>query len=59
MIHQLLLPRTDTAVVIEVLLTVVVLALALLATWRRGELRTLTIGIGVFVLALLALRTVH
>lgn len=56
---NLLLPGTDTTVLIEALVVVVAFALALVFTWQRGEWRTLTAGAGVFVLALLALRAMH
>lgn len=58
MVH-LLLPRTDTGVYVEVAVTVVSLGVALIATWRHREARTLVIGITVFVSAFFALRAVH
>lgn len=56
---HLLLPGTDTGVYVEVAVTVVILGVALIATWRHREVRTLVIGITVFVLAFFALRVVH
>ena len=56
---QLLLPRTDGAVLIEVIVVLVVTSITLTIVWRRRDLRLFVASAGLFLLALMALRALH
>ena len=57
--HDILLPRTDAGVLAQFTGVAVLTIAAAVALRRHAELRTLTTGIGVFVIALMAVRTLH
>lgn len=56
---ELLHPRTDAGVLAQVGVVVAVWALALWRTRSARDLRLLVVGLGVLVLALMALRAAH
>lgn len=56
---ELLQPRTDAGVLAQVLVVVLVWAVALWRVRRSRDARLLTAGLGVFVLGLMALRAAH
>lgn len=56
---ELLLPRTDAGVFVQVAVVAVVGALAVAATWRNRELRLFAVGCVVLTAGWMALRTVH
>jgi len=56
---ELLLPRTDAAVLVEFVLVVVVLTVALTLVWRHREWRSLVAGSGLLLLGLMGLRVLH
>jgi len=56
---DLLLPRTDSAVLVEFIVVVVVLGIALALVWRRPDWRFLVASSGLLVLSLMALRAMH
>ncbi len=56
---QLLLPRTDGGVLVQVIIFTVIVGGALAAVRRDPELRLLVIGVGVLGLAFLAARSLH
>lgn len=58
-IRDILLPRSDRAVVIQVALVIGMLGVALYLVRRERSLVLLVCGIGAFVLGLMGLRTVH
>ena len=57
--NDLLLPRTDAGVAIQVVTAATVYLGALLATRRSPEVRQLTIGLATITAAFFALRTLH
>lgn len=56
---DLLLPRTDAGVAVQLALVAVGGAAALAATWRRVELRIFVVGLLVFLLGLAGVRALH
>jgi hypothetical protein len=56
---QLLLPRSDAAVVAQAVVLALVVGAALVCVWDRAELRLLVTGLGVMAGAWMALRAVH
>jgi hypothetical protein len=56
---ELLLPRTDAGVAVQVVGLIVVLAVLLRITWRRPDLRLVVLGSGLLVLALMGVRAAH
>ena len=58
-IHDLLLPRSDRTALVQVI--VVVIAFSIGAWFARGEraVLQLVIGVGLVVLGLMAMRTLH
>lgn len=54
-----LMPKTDAVVVMQVVAVLVLLAVGVWRTWRMPDLRLFVIGLGVFVLGLMALRAAH
>lgn len=58
-LYDVLMPRTDAGVLMQVVLLGVLVLAGLYATWRSRELRLLVAGAGMFVLGLMALRAVH
>lgn len=59
LILDLLLPKTDTAVLIQLVVVLVALGIALWRFWSNPDLRLLVIGTGLLVLGLMGLRTLH
>lgn len=58
-IRDILLPRTDQAVVIQFVVVAVLLVVAVVAVRRERALVLLVLGIGSVVLSIMGLRTVH
>jgi len=56
---EFLLPRTDSAVLVELLVVLVVLAITLAIVWKRHDTRFLVASSGLLVLSLMALRAMH
>ncbi|MGH9207415.1 MAG: hypothetical protein ACRD1G_12785 [Acidimicrobiales bacterium] len=56
---SLLLPRTDAAVLVELVVVIVVVGTALGFWWGRPDVRLLVIGIGLLLLGLMGLRALH
>ena len=60
LIVDLLFPRTDRVVFVEVLVVVPLLVLLVWATWSKGkDVRLFTIGLLVFTISFFAARTLH
>lgn len=59
LLFNILLPRTDVGVAIQVVLVLGVFAFALRRTWGDRDLRRLVAGGGVFVLGLMVMRGAH
>lgn len=59
MFTDLLWPTTDAAVLAQVVILVLLVGVGLWRTWRVPELRLFVLGLGVFVLGLMALRASH
>ena len=60
LIVDLLFPRTDRVVFIEVLVVVPLLVLLVWATWSKGkDVSLFTIGLLVFTISFFAARTLH
>lgn len=59
MIHDLLLPRSDRTALVQVIVVAAVFATA--AWFARGEraVLQLVVGVGLVVLGLMAMRTLH
>lgn len=58
-ILDLLLPKTDTAVLIQLVVVLLALGIALWRFWSNPDLRLLVIGAGLLVLGLMGLRSLH
>lgn len=56
---ELLLPRTDAGVVMQVVGVLAVFAVLLRVTWRRPDLRLVVLGSGLLLLALMGVRAAH
>lgn len=56
---ELLLPRTDAGVLTQAIAVGTMTVLGLALSWRRADIRTFVAGVGILVMALMALRTVH
>ncbi len=56
---ELLLPRTDAGVAVQLVVVVAVIAALLWRTWRQPDLRFLVAGAGFFTLGLFVLRASH
>lgn len=59
LILDLLLPKTDTAVLIQLVVVLLALGIALWRVWSNPDLRLLVIGTGLLVLGLMGLRSLH
>lgn len=59
LILDLLLPKTDTAVLLQLVVVLAALGIALWRFWSNPDLRLLVIGTGLLVLGLMGLRTLH
>lgn len=58
-VMELLLPRTDAGVVVQLAVATVVFAIALFAVRRDPDVRLLVIGMAVMTAAWSGLRTLH
>ncbi|MGI8875966.1 MAG: hypothetical protein ACR2KP_16915 [Egibacteraceae bacterium] len=58
-VHDLVLPRTDAGVAVQLGILVVLVAVGLYKTWRMPDLRRLVAGLGMFTLGLMAMRALH
>lgn len=58
-LYDLLLPRTDAGVAVQVAVLVLLVTVGIAKTWHAPDLRRLVVGAGMFVLGLMALRAVH
>lgn len=56
---DLLLPRTDAGVLVQLVVVALAIAVAVFALRRRPEWRLLAIGLGVFAFGAMALRALH
>lgn len=59
MLTRLIWPTTDAGVLVQLVVLVVLVGVGLWRTWRFPELRLFVLGLGVFVLGLMALRASH
>ncbi len=59
LVNEILLPRTDAGVAVQLAVIVPALGAAVWFVRRDRELRLFAIGVLVFVAALMALRTLH
>lgn len=59
MLTDLIWPTTDAGVVAQLVVLVVLVGVAVWRTWRLPDLRLFVVGLGVFVLGLMALRASH
>lgn len=59
MLTELLWPTTDAGVLAQVVIVVLLVGVGLWRTWGVPELRLFVLGLGVFVLGLMALRASH
>ena len=56
---DILLPRTDVGVVVQLLAVLVVFLIALRRFWSIVELRLVVLGLGMVVFALFGVRALH
>lgn len=56
---ELVLPRTDAGVAVQVVVAVVVLLAGLWATRRRPDARLVVVGAGLVLVGLIGLRAAH
>lgn len=56
---DLLLPRTDAGVAVQLIVAITVFAIAIYLVRRHLEWRIFVVGFAVLTLGLMALRTVH
>jgi len=56
---ELLLPRTDGAVLVEFVVVIAVIGATLALVWRRHDWRLLVASSGLLLVALMALRAIH
>lgn len=56
---ELLLPRTDGAVLVEFVVVIAVIGATLALVWRRPDWRFLVASSGLLLVALMALRSMH
>lgn len=59
LLKDLISPRTDAGVFLQVALLFVLVGVGAWRTWHVRELRLLVVSLGVFVLGLMALRAAH
>lgn len=59
LVHDILLPRTDAGVAVQVAIVLVVFAVSLWRTRADRDLRLFTVGVGTFVLGLMMMRAAH
>lgn len=59
MFTDLIWPTTDAGVVAQLIILAVLVGVGVWRTWHVPELRLFVIGLGVFVLGLMALRASH
>ena len=59
LVLDILLPRTDAGVVLQLLAIVVVLVISLWRFWSITELRLVVLGLGLVILGLLGIRALH
>lgn len=59
LIYDLLYPRTDAGVAVQVGLLLAIVAVGLYRTWDKPDLRRLIFGAGFFLLGLMVLRAAH
>ena len=58
-VRDILLPRSDRAALIQVLIVLAIIIVATYLARRERALMTLTIGLGMTILGLMAVRTLH
>lgn len=56
---DLLLPTTDSAVVVQLLVVLAIAGSSLLAFWRRAEIRVLVVGLTLVLIGLMGVRALH
>ena len=56
---DILIPRTDTAVAVQLLVVLVVFFIALRRFWSITELRLVVLGLGMIIFALFGVRALH
>ncbi|MBW3662753.1 MAG: hypothetical protein KY469_06610 [Actinobacteria bacterium] len=57
--NELLFPRTDAGVLVQVVVLAAIVATALWRTWANPDLRLLVVGSGLLGFALMGLRAAH
>ena len=57
--REVLLPRTDGGVLVQVFSVLVLMAVTVVLAWRERSLVTLALGVGIFVLGLMGVRARH
>lgn len=59
LLTDLLRPKTDVMVAVQLVILIVLVSLGLWRTWHTPEIRLLVLALGVFVLGLMVLRASH
>lgn len=59
LLRDLVLPRTDAMVAVQLVVLVGLVAVGVWRTWHAPEWRLLVLAVGVFVLGLMVLRASH
>ncbi|MDX1659695.1 MAG: hypothetical protein R3343_12810 [Nitriliruptorales bacterium] len=57
--NELLFPRTDLGVAVQLAVVLVLSGVILWRTWHRSEFRLVTVGAALLTLALIGLRAAH
>ena len=57
--REVLLPRTDAGVLVQVFSVLVLMAVSIVLVRRERSLVTLALGVGIFVLGLMGVRARH
>lgn len=59
LILELVLPRTDTGVLIQLLMAVTIFGVSLWRVWSNTDLRLVVLGLGLLVFGLFGVRALH
>lgn len=59
LILDIVLPRTDAGVLVQLLVVLAIFAISLWGFWSNPELRLVVLGLGLLVFGLLGVRALH
>lgn len=59
LIFDLLLPRTDPGVLLQLVVVLIILGISLWRVWSNSELRLVVLGLGLIVVGLFGVRALH